>query len=185
MAFVGRPGNTLVSGGCYATVLDKNRNGKIDPCLNWFTDMRERADTLGLTLARKGLKGGRLNLAGDLVYTWARTDTGVTGGSYANNPFALAGAPVLPPGVPAVFFIPATDLPTVSTRTLELRLRAQYAVGKSSQINLLAAYERLRSSDFAYDGMQFGTGTEQLPTNERPFSYSLAVFGVSFIHRLW
>jgi len=185
VAFVGRPGNTLVSGGCYATVLDKNRNGKIDPCLNWFTDMRERADTLGLTLARKGLKGGRLNLAGDLVYTWARTDTGVTGGSYANNPFALAGAPVLPPGVPAVFFIPATDLPTVSTRTLELRLRAQYAVGKSSQINLLAAYERLRSSDFAYDGMQFGTGTEQLPTNERPFSYSLAVFGISFIHRLW
>ena len=44
---------------------------------------------------------------------------------------------------------------------------------------------RLRSSDFAYDGMQFGTGTEQLPTNEQPFSYSLAVFGVSFIHRLW
>ncbi|TLY60674.1 MAG: MtrB/PioB family decaheme-associated outer membrane protein [Gammaproteobacteria bacterium] len=184
-AFVGRAGNTLVSGGCYATVLAKNLNGKMDPCLIWSTDMRERADTLGLTLARKGLKGGRLDLAGDLVYTWARTDIGVSGGSYANNPFALAGAPVLAPGVPAVFFIPATDLPTVATRTLQVRLRAQYAVGRSSQVNLLAAYERLRSSDFAYDGMQFGSGTEQLPTNERPFSYSLAVFGISFIHRLW
>src|SRR2546430_13755145 len=43
-AFVGRPGNTLVAGGCYATVLEKNRNGKIDPCLNWFTDMRERSE---------------------------------------------------------------------------------------------------------------------------------------------
>src|SRR5205807_5411391 len=167
-AFVGRPGNTLVAGGCYATVLEKNHNGKIDPCLNWFTDMRERADTFGLTLARNNLSGGRLSLAGDLVGPLARTDIGVRGGSYAHNPFALANAPPLAPGVAAVFFIPAADLPPVTTRTLEIRLRAQFALSRASQLNLLAAYQRLKSSDFAYDGMQFGTGPNSCrPTNSR------------------
>jgi len=184
-AFIGRPGNTLVSGGCYATVLEKNQHGKIDPCLRWFTDMRERADTFGLTLARNNLIGGRLSLAGDLVGTLARTHISVRGGSYANNPFALAKAPPLAPGVAAIFFIPAADLPPVTTRILEVRLRAQFALSRASQLSLLAAYQRLKSSDFAYDGMQFGTGTEQLPTNEQPYSYSTAVFGISYVHRFF
>jgi MtrB/PioB family decaheme-associated outer membrane protein len=182
-AFVGRAGNTLVSGGCYNTVLDKNLNGKMDPCLQWSTDMRERADTFGLTISRQNLVGGRLRLAGDVVYTLAKTDVAVNGGSYGNNPFALAGAPVLPAGVPAVFLIPAAELPTVTTRMLEVRLRAQFAMTRASLLSFIAAYQRLRSSDFAYDGMQFGTGTEQMPTNERPFTYSVAVFGISYVHR--
>jgi len=174
-----------VSGGCYATVLEKNENGKVDPCLNWFTDMRERADTFGLTLARNNLVGGKLRLAGDLVGTVAHTNISVRGGSYANNPFALANAPPLPPGVPAVFFIPATDLPPVSTRMLEIRLRAQYSLSRASQLNFLATFARLKSSDFAYDGMQFGTGTEQLPTLEHSYDYSTAVFGISYVHRFY
>jgi len=184
-AFVGKPGNTLVSGGCYTTVLEKNEHGKVDPCLNWSTDMRERADTFGLTLARNNLQGGKLRLAGDLVGTVATTHVNVHGGSYANNPFALAGAPPLPPGVPAVFFIPATNLPPVTTRMVEIRLRAQYSLSRASQLNFLAAYARLKTSDFAYDGMQFGTGTEQLPTVEQPYDYSTAVFGISYLHRFY
>jgi hypothetical protein len=164
-------------------VLQKSLNGKIDPCLQWFTDMRERADTFGLTLSRKGLRGGRLDLASDVVFSLARTDIGVTGGAYANNPFALAGAPVLAANVPAAILIPGAPLPTVSTRMLEVRFRAQYALTRASSLNFLAAYQRLRSSDFAYDAMQFGTGTEQLPTNERAVSYSVKLFGISYVLR--
>jgi hypothetical protein len=182
-AFVGAPTNTLVSGGCYNTVLQKNLNGKPDPCLRWSTNMRERADTVGASLLRTGLSGGRLSLAGDVVYTYARTDVGVSGGSYANNPFALAGAPPLAAGAPAVYFIPATSLPGVTTRLLEVRVRAQVALGKSSHINVVAQYQRLRSSDFAYQGAQLGTGTEQLPTLEQPFNYSVGVIGISYLHR--
>lgn len=182
-AFVGRAGNTLVAGSCFTTVLQKSLNGKIDPCLQWFTDMRERADTFGLTLSRKGLRGGRLDLASDVVFSLARTDIGVTGGAYANNPFALAGAPVLAANVPAAILIPGAPLPTVSTRMLEVRFRAQYALTRASSLNFLAAYQRLRSSDFAYDAMQFGTGTEQLPTNERAVSYSVKLFGISYVLR--
>jgi MtrB/PioB family decaheme-associated outer membrane protein len=182
-AFVGKAGNTVVAGSCYQTVLDKSLNGKLDPCLHWFTNMRERADTFGLTASRKDLRGGRLNLSGDVVYSLARTHIGVTGGSYSNNPFALAGAPALPPGTPAVFLIPGNDLPPVTTRMVEIRLRAQYALTRASQLNFLAAYQWFQSSDFAYQGMQFGSGTEQLPTNEQPFQYSVLVFGLSYVHR--
>src|SRR6185369_15724486 len=97
----------------------------------------------------RNLMGGRLEIAGDLVYTHARTDIGVAGGSYANNPFALAGpAPALAPGVPAVLFIPAANLPTATTKTIDLRLSAQYAIDKSSAIRLLYWYEHLRSNDY-------------------------------------
>src|SRR5207253_11222542 len=125
------PGNTVVAGGCYATVLEKNHNGKIDPCLNWFTDMRERADTFGLTLARNNLSGGRLSLAGDLVGTLARTHISVRGGSYANNPFALANAAPLAPGVVTIFFISAADLPPVTIRILKMRLRLHLALSRA------------------------------------------------------
>ena len=182
-AFVGRPGNTLVSGGCFATVLDKNKNGKIDPCLIWTAESRDRADTVGLSLLKKGLMKSRLDVSGEVIFSRQRTDIAVNGGSYANNPFALAGAPVLPPGTPAILFIPAADLPPVTTRTFTLRLQGRYALSRHADLRLFYWYERLKAVDFAYEGLQFGTGTEQLPTLEQPWDYSVHVFGAAFSYR--
>jgi MtrB/PioB family decaheme-associated outer membrane protein len=185
-AFVGQAGNTLVAGGCFATVQQRNNNAKIDPCNNWSSDMRDKVDTAGVGFAYKNLMAGRLDLMGDLTYTNARTNIGVAGGSYANNPFALAastGAPPLPAGVPAVLFIPAQDLPTVTTKTVDLRLAGQYAIDKRSAIRVLYWFSHLDSSDYVYDGMQFGTLTNIIPTNEQPFHYNVHVVGVSYIYR--
>jgi MtrB/PioB family decaheme-associated outer membrane protein len=183
-AFVGQAGNTLVSGGCYATVQARNNNAKIDPCSNWSTDMRDKVDTLGVGFTWKNLMAGKLDVLGDLVYANARTDIGIAGGSYANNPFALATpAPALGPGVPAVFFIPAANLPTATTKTIDLRLSAQYAIDKSSAIRLLYWYEHLKSNDFVYDGMQFGTLTNVMPSNEQPFHYNVHVIGLTYLYR--
>jgi MtrB/PioB family decaheme-associated outer membrane protein len=183
-AFVGQAGNTLVAGGCYTTVQARNNNAKIDPCLNWSTNMRDEVDTVGVGFAWKNLAAGKVDVLGDLVYADARTDIGVAGGSYANNPFALASpAPPLAAGVPAVFFIPAADAPTVKTRTLDLRLSAQYALDRNSAIRLLYWFEHLRSNDYVYDGMQFGTLTNVMPTNEQPFHYNVHVVGLSYIYR--
>jgi MtrB/PioB family decaheme-associated outer membrane protein len=182
--FVGQAGNTIVSGGCFPTVLQRNQNAKIDPCLNWSTDMHDKVDTFGAGFRYKNLMGGRLEIIGDLVYTNARTDIGVAGGSYANNPFALAApAPALGPGVPAVFFIPAANLPTVTTKTIDVRLAGQYAIDKASAVRLLYWFQHLDSSDYMYDGMQFGTLTNIMPTNEQPFHYNVHVVGLSYIYR--
>jgi MtrB/PioB family decaheme-associated outer membrane protein len=183
-AFVGQAGNTIVSGGCFQTVPERNQNAKIDPCNNWSTDMRDKVDTFGAGFKYKNLMGGRLDILGDLVFTHARTDIGVAGGSYANNPFALAApAPALGAGVPAVFFIPAANMPTVTTKTIDLRLVGQYSIDKSSAVRLLYWFQHMNSSDYVYDGMQFGTLTNVMPTNEQPFHYNVHVVGVSYIYR--
>ncbi len=183
-AFVGQAGNTIVSGGCFATVLAKNSNAKIDSCSNWSTDMRDKVDTFGAGFKYKNLMGGRLELVGDVVYTLAHTDIGVAGGSYVNNPFALAApAPALAPGVPAVFFIPAANTPTATTKTIELRLGGQYELDRASALRVLYWYQHLRSNDYVYDGMQFGTLTNVMPSNEQPFNYNVHVVGVSYIYR--
>lgn len=183
-AFVGQAGNTVVSGGCFSTVLDRNNNAKIDPCLNWSTDMRDRVDTLGTGFKYKNLMAGKLEIAGDLVFTYAHTDIGVAGGSYANNPFAVAApGPALPAGVPAVLFIPASALPTVTTKTIDLRLIGQYSIDKASAVRVLYWYQHLTSSDYIYDGMQFGSLTNVIPTGEQPFHYNVHVIGVSYVYR--
>jgi MtrB/PioB family decaheme-associated outer membrane protein len=176
----GVAGNTVVSGGCFSTVLDKNENAKIDPCLNWGTDMRDKVDTAGMGVRYKGAMAGRLDLGGDLVYSRARTNNGMTGGTYANNPAAVAGRPAV---VPAAIFIPAADLPTVTTNTIEVKLTGQYAIDNASGVRLLYWFQRLQSNDYAYAGMQYGTITSVIPTNEQAPNYRVHVVGVSYVYR--
>jgi MtrB/PioB family decaheme-associated outer membrane protein len=176
----GVAGNTVVSGGCFTTVLDKNENAKIDPCLNWGADMRDKVDTAGAGVRYKGAMAGRLDLGGDVVYTRARTNNAMTGGSYVNNPFAVAGRPAVNP---AVIFIPGANLPTVTTNTIELKLTGQYAIDNVSAVRLLYWFQRLKSTDYAFDGMQFGTITSVIPTNEQAPNYKVNVVGVSYIYR--
>ena len=183
-AFVGQAGNSLVSGGCFSTVTLKNQNAKIDPCLNWSTDMRDKVDTFGAAFNYRGLMGGRLDLLGDLVYTHARTNNDVKGGQYVNNPFAAAApAPVLPAGTPAVFFIPGAALPTVTTKTVEFRLSGQYAIDPQSAVRVAYWFQRLTSNDYTFEGMQYGTITSVIPTNEQPFNYRVHVVGVSYLYQ--
>lgn len=142
--------------------------------------MHDKVDTLGLTVRKNGLMGGRLRLGGDLVYSRATTDIGMNGGSYANNLLAVAGAPA---GTIAAFFIPAANLPSVTVKTTTLRLSGQYAIDRQSSVGLIYIYERMTNVDWAYNGMQFGTGTNYLPTNEQAPNFNVHVVGVSYAYR--
>jgi hypothetical protein len=162
----------------------KNENAKIDPCLNWSTDMRDKSDTVGIGFTYKNLMSGRLDLLGDLLYTESRTDIGVSGGSYVNNPFALASpASPLGAGVPAVFFIPAASTPTAKNTLFEARLSGQYAIDRASAVRLTYWYQHLKSNDYIYDGLQFGSLTNVMPTNQQPFNYNVHVVGLSYVYR--
>jgi hypothetical protein len=176
----GVAGNTVVQGGCFATVFDRNVNAKIDPCLQWQTDMREKVDTFGMSFKQLGLMGGRLDLGVDLLYTKSRTNIGVTGGTYANNPAAVAGRPAV---TPAVFFIPATALPQVTYKTDEVHLNVAYAINKASAVRFFYWYQHLSSTDFAYDGMQYGTLAQIIPTSEKAPNYNVSVVGISYLYR--
>jgi hypothetical protein len=175
----GVAGNTVVSGGCFATVMDKNVNAKIDPCLNWNVNERDFINTLGLGVNWKGLMAGKLDLNANAVFSWATTKTGVTGGTYANNPFAVAGAPAVNP---AAIFIPASNMPDVTNNSIELTLLAQYNIDKRSAVRFAYMYGQLHSSDYAYAGTQYGTITSVMPTNQTTPDYNVNVFGISYVY---
>jgi len=175
----GVAGNTVVSGGCFNTVFDKNVNAKIDPCLQWATNMVDRINTFGASFKYRGLLSGKLDLLGSFLYSQARTSVGVTGGTYANSPFAVSGRPAV---VPAAFFIPAANLPDVKSNLAEFQITGQYALDKMSALRVFYWFQRLGSSDYAYDGMQYGTITSVMPTNQQSPSYNVSVFGVSYVY---
>jgi MtrB/PioB family decaheme-associated outer membrane protein len=180
--FVGQAADTAVSGGCYATVAAKNAVAKIDPCLNWSKNNRDKDDTLGFSLSRKNLLAGNLELAALVMYTRARTDTASLGGSYVNNPLALAApAPPLPIGTPAVFFIPAANYPIVRDDEITVSPTAQYVIKKRATLKAFYLFQKMMSTDWAYLGMQYGTGTNFLPSNEKAPNYAISAGGVSLI----
>ena len=162
-----------ISGGCYATRALARANGKIDPCNNWSTDQHDETDTVGLTLRRKGLFSHKLDLTGDVVYTWTRTNMDVAGGVYATD---------LVSPTTVYDYIHTTALPEVRTDTLSLLVTAQYAINKKSTVRFMYGFDHLFSTDYAYDGMQFGGLRGVLPTNEKSPIYDVHSVGVSYVY---
>jgi MtrB/PioB family decaheme-associated outer membrane protein len=173
-------GLTAISGGCYATIALRNASNKIDPCLNWSTDMQNQIDLYGASMDRKGLLSRKLDLGAQLVISRARSDNSVTGGNYANNPLAVTGAAA---STVAAYFIAAEQLPTVVTDSLELRLNARYTLSHASMLRLQYIYGDLSSTDYAYEGMQAGGLAGVLPSLETAPHYVVHVIALSYAHR--
>jgi MtrB/PioB family decaheme-associated outer membrane protein len=181
--FVGQAADTAISGGCFATVAARNASAKIDPCLIWPKSDRDKIDTVGFSISRKNLLSSNLELAGEVFYTRARTDTAVFGGSYVNNPLALAApAPPLSSGTPAVFFIPAASYPTVRDDEITIAPTAQYVIKKRATLRAVYLFQRMMSSDWAYFAMQYGTGSNYLPSNEKAPNYAVSAGGLSLVY---
>jgi MtrB/PioB family decaheme-associated outer membrane protein len=182
--FVGQAADTVIAGPgtCFTTVGAKNASAKTDPCMNWNKSDRDKIDTLGFSVSSKNLLGGKLELAGQFLYTRARTDTAVAGGSYVNNPLALAApAPPLPTGTAAVFFIPATNYPTVRDDEITVSPTVQYVIKKMATLKAFYLFQRMMSSDWSYLGMQYGTGANYLPSNEQAPNYAISAGGLSLV----
>ena len=169
-----------LSGGCYADLNARNASNKIDPCLNWTTDMRDKVDTIGLSFKRDKLLAGKLDMLGSLSYTRAKTDIGVTGGNYAANPLNVGGVP--PVGQFAAYYIPATALPQITTNTVNLQMSGKYIVSKVSSVWASYNFMHMGSYDYAYNGMQVGGLATVLPTMEKAPSYNVHSVGASYIY---
>ena len=179
--FQGQAGNTVLGGPCFTTVAARNASAKIDPCLNWTHNDRDKIDTAGLTLRRKNLAGNKLELAGELVYTRGRTENAVVGGSYVNNPLALAApAPALPSGTQAIFFIPAQNYPVIRNDEIMVKPSATYVISRSASLQGFYWFQRLTPTDWRYQALQSGNKLNFVPTNETVPNYDVHVAGVSF-----
>lgn len=172
-------GFTAISGGCYATIALRNASNKVDACLNWQADMQDRVDTFGAAYTRKGMLGGKLEISSSLAASRARSTNDPSGGNYVNNPLAVAGAPA---GTTAAYFVAASSLPVVVTRTLDLSLAGRYALSKVSSVRVGYRYQHMTSSDWAYDGLQYGGLAGVLPTNELAPNYTVHTVNVAYTH---
>ena len=129
---------------------------------------------------RNGLFTSKLDVAAELVVTRVRSDNDVIGGNYVNNPLAVAGAPV---GTIAAYYIAATPLPRVISRSTELHLKASYALSSVSTLRFYYTYGHLRTNDYAYEGMQFGGLAGVLPSLEVAPVYTVQAVALSYSHR--
>jgi hypothetical protein len=160
-----------IIGGCFSDTAQKNLNNKIDPCNAWTSQSRDNVHTFGVSARQRGLLGNKLTLGGDLFVTLAGTDVAVQGGNYATIP-----------GTTSLVYIPASDLPTVKSDRYTLRLNGVYSIDKRSAVRLVYIYEKLKTSDFAYQGLQYGTQTTVIPTNEQSPNYTVNVVGISYVY---
>jgi MtrB/PioB family decaheme-associated outer membrane protein len=182
-AFQGAANYTAVSGSsCYSTLQTRNNNNKLDPCNNWSSNKVDKVDTLGFNLKKKGLLQGKLELDGDLIYSRAASDNNVTGGGYVNNPAAVANGAGAAGSIGA-YYISATALPTVTTDTVQLKVRGKYAINKAQAVKLSYSYTYMKAVDWAYDGMQTTGGlTGVLPTNEQAPNYTVHTVGATYVY---
>jgi MtrB/PioB family decaheme-associated outer membrane protein len=173
-----QPGVVGLSGNScdpYTTLQQRNNNNKLDPCLNWSANMLDKANTLGVGLRKQASK---LDLTGNLILTWQRWDNNVRGGNWANN---ILNGPGAAPTTIAAYFIPAAPLPTVTVETTELRLDGKYAISAHQMVRVAYSYLHMNNADWMYEGMQFGSLSSVLPSNEQPFNYGVHVVGVSYV----
>jgi len=188
-AYVGQASNTAISGNetcgvvngiTLNTIALRNQNNRIDPCNDWAANMRDRIDTVGLNYRQKNLMAGKFDFSAELLYSSARSDVAVSGGSYVNNPAAVQGAPA---GTKAAFYIAAAAFPTVTSNTLELKLQGKYKIDKASALRLAYTYAQTKVVDWSFDTMQIGGGgSGYLPTNELAPDYTVQTVGMSYIY---
>jgi MtrB/PioB family decaheme-associated outer membrane protein len=197
-SYVGQATNTaivdnescgVVNGVALNTIALRNQNNRIDPCNNWSANMRDRIDTVGLNYRQKGLLSGKFDFSAELLYSSARSDVAVSGGSYVNNPAAVQtmssaattiGAPA---GVTAAFYISAAAFPTVTSKTVELKLKGKYKIDKVSAVRFAYTYAQTKVVDWSFDTMQIGGGgSGYLPTNELAPDYIVQTLGMSYVY---
>jgi hypothetical protein len=92
----------------------------------------------------------------------------------------VTGAPA---GVTAAFYIPAAAFPTVTSNTVELKLKGKYKIDKVSAVRFAYTYAQTKVVDWSFDTMQIGGGgSGYLPSNELAPDYVVQTLGISYVY---
>jgi MtrB/PioB family decaheme-associated outer membrane protein len=163
--------------GAYASWQEGERNLRagfngtvvLAPTSIWTNRLTDKGNAVGLTAKHRGLMGGKLELVGDLSYSFDKS-------RYSTQ------VPYLPTcGLATV--LTCGDTPDIKSRLFALRLSGTYQVDKNARIAVTYLYQKLRSDDFYYNGLQFGfTPNRVVPTGEQAPNYSVNVIAASYIY---
>lgn len=154
-----------------------NNNAKIDPCAQWTANMRETADTVGMSFTKSRFLSPRLTLSGDGSYSRSVTSNDMGGGFYFNNGLQALIAE------PATFFIHAAALPDITTSIAHLGLTGRYQLSRSSVVRVAYSFNWLHTDDYTYVTTQPAqTSGSVMPTMDTPQNYVVHVIGVSYAY---
>jgi hypothetical protein len=141
---------------------------------SWTNDLKDSDTTLGLNVKQGGLANNKLELSGDVTYTYTKT--------LVNTTLNYQSADTTGRTCADPFYYTCVPLPAVTSSVFRFNLSGIYEVAKDTKLRLGYLFARLRSDDFYYNGLQTGfTPTSVLPTNQLAPNYAVNVFYASLL----
>lgn len=141
----------------------------------WSDKLTDKDLTLGLGAKHTGLLNGKLDLSGDLSYSWA-TSAYNTQFNYATT--TTGGLTCADPSI-----LSCGSTPDVKTTITQLKFTGTYQVDKKSKIAVRYIYQRLSGADYYYNAYQSGnTPAQVLPTNQQLGTHTVNVIALSYIY---
>lgn len=130
----------------------------------------DRVFTMGAGVKSSQFMGGRLTLSGDVVYARAKTALDFSGGTYYSN------------GLTSNVYIPAQNMPNITSTTTDLRLGARYQVDKQSAVKVAYLHRRLRSSDPQFDLFGITSVQAYIGSGIRSPNFEVNAVSVSYVY---
>ena len=161
--------NTVTGGAASVTAI------AIPATASWTNFLKDNDTTVGVGIKQTGLMGGKLELSGDVAYSLG---TGAYG-TVLNYATTTTGGL----SCSAAAINSCGQLPEIRSNFGQVKLQGSYQVDKASKVTVRYAYQKLTSSDFYYNGYQYGfTPASLIPTNQVAPSYKANALAVTLTH---
>jgi len=160
----------------YASWQNSDRNmqnqGSNTATQNWTDKLSQDDQAFGLSAKQGGLMGGKLELMGDVSYSFGKS-------GYSTQVPYTSGATLCSLSTQ----LTCGSTPDVKSTLTSLKLTGTYSIDKKSKVALIYLYQKLNSNDYYYNGYQYGyTPNRVMPSNEQAPNYNVNVIAVTYTY---
>ena len=142
----------------------------------WTNTLKDEDLTVGLGFRQAGLLQGRLELTGDVAYTHGKTGY-TTQLNYTQVPTTTGGATCA-----SAQILSCGPLPEITSSITRFKLGGVYQVDKSNKVVLRYIQQRFNSTDYYYNGLQYGyTPSSLMPTNQQSPNFSIRALAATYV----
>lgn len=138
-----------------------------DSCREWSATQVDKVLTVGIGVKSSQFMAGKLTLSADILQSRARTNVDFSGGTYSGNPPR---------------FVPAQDMPAITSTLTELRLAAKYQIDDKSAVKFGWRHQRLKSSDPQFDLFGITAVQAYIGTGMTSPRYKVNAVSVSYVY---
>jgi hypothetical protein len=138
----------------------------------WSNSLKDKDLTIGINIKQSDLLSGKLEVKGDLTYTRGQVNY--------DTEYVTAGAGQY---CSAPSLKQCGALPSIINNQLTLKLTGDYKLDKQEKITTAYQFQRLKTSDYYYNGYQTGnTPNSVLPDNQQSGAYNLYVIAATYTY---